>query len=79
MSRAENIGDSNASNDNIGVKVLIKELNSIREFQTKIEPKLDNLEEVIFIGKSKSSIENVNDNAEFVISLLKSRITSLKS
>ena len=79
MSRAENIGDSNASNDNIGVKVLIKELNSIREFQTKIEPKLDNLEEVIFIGKSKSSIENVNDNADFVISLLKSRITSLKS
>ena len=79
MSRAENIGDSNASNYNIGVKVLIKELNSIREFQTKIEPKLDNLEEVIFIGKSKSSIENVNDNADFVISLLKSRITSLKS
>ena len=79
MSRAENIGDSNASNDNIGVKVLIKELNSIREFQTKIEPRLDNLEEVIFIGKSKSSIENVNDNADFVISLLKSRITSLKS
>ena len=79
MSRAENIGDSNASNDNIGVKVLIKELNSIREFQTKIEPKLDNLEEVIFIGKSKSSVENVNDNADFVISLLKSRITSLKS
>ena len=79
MSRAENIGDSNASNDNIGVKVLIKELNSIREFQTKIEPKLDNLEDVIFIGKSKSSIENVNDNADFVISLLKSRITSLKS
>ena len=79
MSRAENIGDSNASNDNIGVKVLIKELNSIREFKTKIEPKFDNLEEVIFIGKSKSSIENVNDNADFVISLLKSRITSLKS
>ena len=79
MSRAENIGDSNASNDNIGVKVLIKELNSIREFQTMIEPRLDNLEEVIFIGKSKSSIENVNDNADFVISLLKSRITSLKS
>ena len=79
MSRAENIGDSNASNYNIGVKVLIKELNSIREFQTKIEPKLDNLEEVIFIGKSKSSIENVNDNTDFVISLLKSRITSLKS
>ena len=79
MSRAENIGDSNASNDNIGVKVLIKELNSIREFKTKIEPTFDNLEEVIFIGKSKSSIENVNDNADFVISLLKSRITSLKS
>ena len=79
MSRAENIADSKASNDNLGVKVLIKELNSIREFQAKVEPKLDNLEEVIFIGKRKNSIENVNDNADFVIYLLKSRITSLKS
>ena len=79
VSRDENIGDSNVSNDNIGVKVLIKELNSVREFQAKIESKLDNLEKAIFIGKSKNSIENVNDNVDFVISLLRSRITSLKS
>ena len=43
MSRDENIGDANASNENLGVKVLIKELNSFREFQAKIESKLDNL------------------------------------
>ena len=79
VSRDENIGDSNVSNDNLGVKVLIKELNSIREFKAKIESKLDNLEKAIFIGKSKNSIENVNDNLDFVISLLRSRITSLKS
>ena len=79
VSRDENIGDSNVRNDNLGVKVLIKELNSIRRFQAKIESKLDNLEEAIFIGKSKNSIENVNDNADFVISLLRSKITSLKS
>ena len=79
VSRDENIGDSNVRNDNLGVKVLIKELNSIRGFQAKIESKLDNLEEAIFIGKSKNSIENVNDNADFVISLLRSKITSLKS
>ena len=79
VSRDENIGDSNVSNDNLGVKVLIKEFNSIREFQAKIESKLDNLEKAIFIGKSKISIENVNDNVDFVISLLRSRITSLKS
>ena len=79
VSRDENIGDSNVSNDNLGVKVLIKEFNSIREFQAKIESKLDNLEKAIFIGKSKNSIENVNDNVDFVISLLRSRITSLKS
>ena len=79
VSRDENIGDSNVSNDNLGVKVLIKELNSIREFQAKIETKLDNLEEAIFIGKSKNNIENVNDNVDLVISLLRSRITSLKS
>ena len=79
VSRDENIGDSNVSNDNVGVKVLIKELNSIREFQASIESKLDNLEEAIFIGKSKNSIENVNDNVDLVISLLRSRITSLKS
>ena len=47
VSRDENIGDSNVSNDNLGVKVLIKELNSIREFQAKIESKLDNLEEAL--------------------------------
>ena len=79
VSRDENIGDSNVSNDNLGVKVLTKEFNSIREFQAKIESKLDNLEKAIFIGKSKNSIENVNDNVDFVISLLRSRITSLKS
>ena len=79
VSRDENIGDSNVSNDNLGVEVLIKEFNSIREFQAKIESKLDNLEKAIFIGKSKNSIENVNDNVDFVISLLRSRITSLKS
>ena len=79
LSKDENIGDSNVSNDNLGVKVLIKELNSIREFQAKIETKLDNLEEAIFIGKSKNNIENVNDNVDLVISLLRSRITSIKS
>ena len=79
VSRDENIGDSNVRNDNLGMKVLIKELNSIREFQAEIESKLHNLEEAIFIGKSKNSAENVNDNADFVISLLGSRITSLKS
>ena len=79
LSKDENIGDSNVSNDNLGVKVLIKELNSIREFQAKIETKLDNLEEAIFIGKSKNNIENVNDNVDLAISLLRSRITSLKS
>ena len=79
LSKDENIGDSNVSNDNLGVKVLIKELNSIREFHAKIETKLDNLEEAIFIGKSKNNIENVNDNVDLVISLLRSRITSLKS
>ena len=79
LSKDENIGDSNVSNDNLGVKVLIKELDSIREFQANIETKLDNLEEAIFIGKSKNNIENVNDNVDLVISLLRSRITSLKS
>ena len=47
LSRDENIGDSNASNDNCSVIVLIKELSSIREFQAKIESKLDNLEEAL--------------------------------
>ena len=36
VSRDENIGDSNVSNDNLGVKVLIKELNSIREFKLRL-------------------------------------------
>ena len=61
------------------MKVPIKELNSFREFQAKIEFKFDNFEAGIFTSKSKISIGNVNDNAEFVISLLKSRITSLES
>ena len=78
-SRAENIGYSNASNDNFGVEVIIKELNSFREFQAKIEPNLDNLEEAIFIGNCKNRIENVNDNVDFVISFLESRIRSLAS
>ena len=79
VSRDENIGDSNVTNDNLGVKVLIKELNSIWEFQAKTESKLDNLEESIVISKRKNSIENVNDNVDLVISLLRSRITSIKS
>ena len=41
-SRAENIGYSNASNDNFGAEIIINELNSFREFQAKIESKLDN-------------------------------------
>ena len=40
---------------------------------------LDNLEEAIFTGNSKNSIENVNDNVDFVIFFLKSRITPLAS
>ena len=77
--RAENIGDSNASNYILGVKVLIKELNSFREFQAKIESKLDNLEATIFTGKSKNGIQNVTGNADCLIFLLKIRITSLES
>ena len=79
VSRDKNTGDSNVANDNLGVKVIIKELNSVWEFQAKNESKLDNLEESIFIGKSKNSIENANNNVDLVISLLRSRITSLKS
>ena len=45
VSRDENIGDSNLTNDNLGVKVLNTELNSIWEFQAKTESKLDNLGE----------------------------------
>ena len=79
-SRAKNIGYINAINDNFGVEIIIKELNSFREFQAKIESKLDNLEELdIFTGNNKNSIDNVNDNVDFVISFLKSRITSLAS
>ena len=78
-SRAENIGDSNASNDNFVAEIIINELNSFREFQAKTESKLDKLGEVIFTDNSKNDIENVNDNMDFVISLLKSRIASLES
>ena len=78
-SRVENVGYSNVSNDNFDVEIIIKELNSFREFQAKIESKLDNLEEAIFTGNSKNGIENVNDNADFGISFLKSRIMSLAS
>ena len=78
-SRAENFGYSNANNDNFGVEIIIKELNSFRKFQAKIESKLDNSEEAISKGNSKNGIENVNDNVDFVISFLKSGITSLAS
>ena len=78
-SRVENIGYSNASNDKFDVEVIIKELNSFREFQATIEPNLDNLEETIFTGNSKNGIENVNDNVDFVISFLENRIRSLAS
>ena len=78
-SRAENSGYSSANNDNFSVEIIIKELNSFRKFQAKIESKLDDLEEAIFTGNSKNSIENVNDNVEFVIFFLKSRITPLAS
>ena len=77
-SRAENTSDSNANNDNF-VAEIINELNSFREFQAKTESKLDKLEEAIFTDNSKSDIENVNDNTDFVLSLLKRRITSLES
>ena len=59
------------------MKVPIKELSSLLEFQAEIESKLDNLETAIFTEKSKSSIENVNGNADFIISCLKIRIKSL--
>ena len=36
------------------------------------------MEANIFTGKSKNGIEKVNDKSDFVISLLKSRITSLE-
>ena len=78
-SRAENTGYNNANNDNFGVEIIIKELNSFRKFQAETESKLDNLEEAILTGNSKNGIENVNDNVYFVISFLKSRITSLAS
>ena len=44
-----------------------------------VESKLDSLEVAILAGKNKSSIKNVNDNADFVISLRKSRFKSLES
>ena len=34
-SRAENIGDSNTSNDNFVAEIIIKELNSFRNFSSK--------------------------------------------
>ena len=77
-STAENISSSNVKNHNFGVKVIIKELCSFREFQSKIESKLDKLEDDIFMGKSKNVNENANDNVDLVISLLKSRITSVE-
>ena len=77
--RAENTGYCNASNDNFGVEIIVKELNSFREFQAKIESKLDNLEEAIFTGNSKNGIENVNDNVDFVFSFLTSRTKSFAS
>ena len=76
---AENISNNNVKYDNFGVEVIIKEFCSFREFQFKIESKLDKLEDNIFRGKSKNNIQNANDNLGFVICLLKSRITSLES
>ena len=78
-SRAKNIGYSNASNDNFAAEIIINKLNSFREFQAKTESKLDKLGETILKDNSKNNIENVDDNMDFVISLLKSRITSLGS
>ena len=46
--KSGSICDSNASNNNLGVKELIEELNYFWEFQTKIESKLFNLEAAIF-------------------------------
>ena len=66
-------------NDNFRVDVIIKDLNSIWKFQAKIEPKRGKLEEVILTGKSKNDIENANDNAHFVVSLPKSKITLFES
>ena len=66
-------------NDNFRVDVIIKDLNSICKFQAKIEPKRGKLEEVILTGKSKNDIENANDNAHFVVSLPKSKITLFES
>ena len=61
------------------MEIIVKELNSFREFQAKIESKLDYLKEAIFTSNSKNGIENVNNNVDFVISFLKSRIKSLAS
>ena len=66
-------------NDNFRVDVIIKDLNSICKFQAKIEPNRGKLEEVILTGKSKNDIENANDNAHFVVSLPKSKITLFES
>ena len=55
--------DNNAKNDNFSVEVIVKELNSFWEFQSKIESKLDKVVEVV-TGKSKNDNGNVNDNAD---------------
>ena len=62
---AEKISDSKAKNDNFSVEVIVKELNSFPEFQTKIESRLDKSEEAI-TGKSENDNENFNDNADLV-------------
>ena len=78
-SSAGNTSDSNASNDNFVAEIIINELNSFREFQARTGSKLDKLEEAIFADNGKNNVENVNDNTDFVISLLKRRIMSLES
>ena len=68
---AGNISNSNAKNDNFGAEVIIKELNFLRGFQAKKK-------RAFFTGKSKNE-NNVSNNADLVISLLESRITSFQS
>ena len=53
--------------------------NYFRKFQAKVESKLDSLEAAILTGKNENSIKNVNNNADFVTSLIKNRFTSLES
>ena len=61
------------------MKVLIKELNAFGELQAKIGSKLDSFEAAILTGKSKNCTEIVNDLADLVNSLLKSKFASLES